>query len=166
MAELLKLSLEGIDEAIGNYSERAARMQDMSPVFEAGDKYFRAEMNEQFKSQGAFLQAGTKWTPLSPEYAKRKLAKYGPPPTPFGILYATGALEQSLSQEGGDHIKEITPQSGTYGSSILYGKYHQKGGPKLPQRRIIIITKRFQAFMMDAMWTWILRGKKPGEGEK
>jgi len=158
--ELLKLELDGLQKFDTLTSEMVARAQDLSPAFEAGDEAFRAEMNEQFETQGAYLQGGDTWAPLSPEYAKRKPK----PPAPFGILYRSGDLWKSLSEEGGDHVKIVQPDSGTYGSSIPYGKYHQTGGDKLPQRKIIIVRTRLKAFMARAALGWILRGKTPGGG--
>lgn len=165
MAELLTLSFEGLDKVTDAYRERAERMQDLSPVFEAGDKYFRAEMDEQFRTQGAFLQGGQQWRPLNPDYAKRKHAKYGVPPAPFGILWREGRLHRGLTQEGGEHVKQITATSAVYGTTVPYGKYHQKGGPKLPQRKIIIVRDRFRAFMQRTLWAYVLRGRTGTEDQ-
>ena len=137
-----------------------ARIGDLSPVFEAGDGWFRAEMDEQFKTQGAFLQGGKEWAPLSPEYAKRKPQ----PPSPFGILYRSGDLYRSLANEGGDHIKVIGKQEGVYGSSVAHGRYHQDGTEKMPQRKIIILLNKMRQRFIRGTFTHIMSGKSPEAG--
>lgn len=158
-AELFTLELDGLPKIKELTADMQSRTEDLSPVFEVGDEAFRTEMDEQFKTEGRYL-AGGQWAPLSPEYAKRKPA----PPAPFGILYRSGDLWRSLTAEGGDHIKIVERDAGTYGSSVKYGKYHQKGGGRLPQRKIIVVRKRLQAFMARATLNYILRGKTPGSG--
>lgn len=155
--ELLKLDLEGIDAMIGSQDDMRRRLEDETPVFEWADLPFRLEMAEQFATQGAYLENGQLWTPLSPEYAARKPA----PPEPYGILYRSGALFESLSQDGGDHVRTATATQGTYGTTVDYGQYHQTGTEKMPQRRIIRIRDKFRELVMYAVQKWILTGEPP-----
>lgn len=158
MAELLKVDVSGLQQ----WSERVAgmqrRLEDLSPVFDAGDEWVRAEIGRQFETQGTYLQNGVEWAPLSPEYAKRKPE----PPAPFGILYLTGRLYESFAQENNDHVKVITKDSGTYGSSVSYGKHPQKGTPKMPQRKIAIARNRLYQLFAKAIAAYSLKGIKPG----
>ncbi len=161
MAEVLHMDLSGLPFWTTLTHDMLTRLQDLSPVFEAGDSWFRAEMDEQFQTQGAYLQGGTEWAPLSPEYAKRK----PPPPAPFGILYRSGDLYRSLSVEGGDHIKVIAPQEAAYGSSVPYGKYHQDGTEKMPQRKIIILLNKMRQRFARGALAYIMSGRSPGASE-
>lgn len=159
--ELISLDLKGLprwSELTESMHERAS---DLSAVFEAGDEAFRVEMNQQFRTEGEYF-LGKKWAPLSPAYAARKPT----PPPPFGILYRSGELWKSLTDESHeDHVKVITPTSGTYGTAIPYAKYHQQGTPKMPQRKVIEIRKRLKAWFMRATIGHILSGKLPGSDD-
>lgn len=167
--ELLKLDLGGFDQVTASQAERLARLKDLSPVFEWADLPFRLEVAEQFKTQGAYFENGSQWAPLSPEYARRKPT----PPAPFGILYRSGELFRSLSEEGGEHVSVATADSGLYGSTVEYGKYHQTGATwtnkagveiRLPQRRILDQTFRWQRFrqqIVRAVIGYVLRGTAP-----
>lgn len=162
MAEVLHMDLQGLPFWTTLSHDMLTRSQDLSPVFEAGDSWFRAEMAKQFETQGAYLQGGTEWAPLSVEYAKRK----PPPPAPFGILYRSGDLYRSLANEGGKHIKLIAPQEAAYGSSVEYGRYHQSGTEKMPQRKIIIVLNRLRQAFRQASLTYIMTGRSPGASEE
>lgn len=162
MAELLKLSLDGIAQWQGRTTAMLARLQDQSPVFEVGDQAFRLEMAKQFETEGGYLQGGVQWAPLNPSYAARKPT----PPSPFGILYRTGALFESLARDDRNHVKIIAPDHAVYGSTVPYGKYHQEGGVagRPPRRRIIIVTDRLRRFMQRALLNYVVRGRTPGSG--
>lgn len=158
MAELLKLEISGLTEWAGQTQAMQERLDDMTPVFEAGDEWFRAEMGRQFETQGAYLQNGEMWAPLSPEYAKRK----PDPPSPFGILYLTGDLYRSLSNaDDPQHVMQVGKHEGTYGSTVPYGKYHQTGTSKMPQRKIIIARGALYELFMRAIEGWVIRGRDP-----
>ena len=159
--ELLTLSLDGLPQWEQLTQDMISRTEDLSEVWETGDEAFRLEMSAQFESQGGYLQDGTQWVPLSFAYAKRK----PPPPAPFGILYRSGKLWQSLAKEGGDHVKIVQPESLVVGSSVPYGKYHQTGGGKLPQRKIIIVRDALKRLLMRGIIGYILTGKRPGARE-
>lgn len=156
--ELLKIDLRGLPEVMSNYHDRLERLNNMEPVFELAHDVFVAEEAQQFKTEGAYLQGGQEWAPLSPAYAKRKPA----PPAPFGILYRTGALYGGVTDESDPaHIKEIGPQRAVMGTSVSYGKYHQTGTPKMPQRKVISVRDRVKRLIFRAGRLHILRGLMP-----
>jgi phage gpG-like protein len=162
MAEVLHMDLQNITRWTELTQKMQDRMQDLSPIFEAADSWFRGDMKDQFESQGAFLQGGVEWTPLSPEYAKRKPE----PPAPFGILYRSGDLYRSLALEGGDHIKQVGTHEGIYGSSVPYGRYHQDGTGKMPQRKIIIVLNKLRQRLARTTLTYLKSGRSPGASEE
>lgn len=63
---------------------------------------------------------GEQWTPW---YFRRR----GTNPD-HKTLDVTGRLKRSVTEQGGEHIEEITDQSITFGSSVPYGYKHQDGG--------------------------------------
>jgi hypothetical protein len=169
MPELMKLSVsETPIPWVQLTGDMAARAQDLTPVFEMGDQGFRLEMAEQFRTQGAYLQGGTQWEALSPEYARRK----PPPPAPFGILYRSGRGYEALTTENGEHVKVIEPQQAWYGAAVLaedgrtnYMAVHDQGRGRMPQRKIIVVRDRFRKLMVNGLLAWIVGGRRPGASE-
>lgn len=89
---------------------------------------------EQFASEGAYGSGG--WPPLSEDYRLWKERKR--PGVP--ILQFDGDLYRSLTQDSAPGaIREITPLSLTFGTSIPYAKYHQEGTPRMPARPPLIL---------------------------
>ena len=170
MGELLKLELDGVLDRAEYFDAAANRAQDLSPVFEHAHDRFLHEIAQQFLQEGRFFGDG--WEPLNPEYAAQKLKLFGPAPSTMGILYRTGRLFEALSNEGADeHVKVVTPQSGTFGAVVPYGKYHQRGTSKggkvlMPQRIIIAMRNRFKRDTFRASVAYILRGRLPEDGEQ
>lgn len=98
---------------------------------------------EQFETEGA--RGGTRWAPLSPEYAGRK-ARQG---YSGGILVRKGTLRRSLTQRGARFSRTtIRRRSLEIGTSDPVALYHQFGRPMRP---VIVITKAD-----DARWLRIV----------
>jgi phage gpG-like protein len=91
------------------------------------DRFATAEAR-QFSSEGAYGSGG--WTPLSPVYAAWKANAY----PGKRILERTGELVRSLTRRPFG-VEVLTKRAMTVGSGIDYGRYHQRGGGTLPQRR-------------------------------
>ena len=155
-SEVLHLELSGVAEQIARFEAMQARAQNLSPVWDVVHHAFAHEMADQFMSQGAYIN-GEEWAPLNPDYAKRKL-KFFNPPAPFGILYRTGRLFESLATESGEHVYEPSAQAVTMGTTVPYGKYHQTGTEHLPKRKIIGLRNRFAQLVFRATVRWIVGG--------
>ena len=111
-------------------------IDDLTPVWkEVQIEFFDIE-GEQFDSEGKKGLSG-KWKPLSPKYEEIKLQKYGSIALIGGILYATGRMRESLTRHTSDTVSEIHKQEATFGTAVPYAKYHQTGGGRLPQRKVI-----------------------------
>ena len=159
MPELLTINLTGIKEWQALTQDMIARAQDLSPVFEVMHEAWVTEMIEQFNTEGAYYD-GEKWEALNPEYAKRKLKKYGPLP----ILIRTGRLIKSFIGEGGEHVKIIRPDYAEFGSSVPYAQWHQKGTDKMPQRREIKATDQLKQVGFRSAVKYILKGDAAPSG--
>lgn len=79
------------------------------------------------------------WAPLSSAYAKRKGFRGQ------GLLRLTDRLYRSLTTRGGENIAKLRRRGFgmefTFGTSVEYAKFHQHGTSKMPQRKVIDITK-------------------------
>lgn len=70
--------------------------------------------------------------------AKSTIAsKRGKTAWPERILYLTGALYSSLTPGAAGNVMDTARDRITYGTRVRYAKYHQKGGGRLPRRRIL-----------------------------
>lgn len=124
----LRLEVEGevqIDRTLLRFEEA---LEDLRPVWEVLADRFAAGERRQFASEGAYGSGG--WAPLSPRYAAWKAKHYPGKP----ILRRTDELYNSLTRRPFG-IEVLTDKSITVGSGLDRGRYHQAGGPHLPQRR-------------------------------
>lgn len=73
-------------------------------------------------------------------YQYRKQKKYGLA-RGYPLLKATGRLEKSLTEAGGENITIIERTALLMGSSVPYGQYHQSDSPrrKIPLRKYLFI---------------------------
>lgn len=106
---------------------------------------------EDFRAMSAqrFADNGPGWAPLSPTTVQlKRAAGYSQPEK---ILYATGALYDSLTGFTEHSVYESTPEHLTVGTSLPYAKYHQqgprqiqvfgRGSATLPQRELVHLTE-------------------------
>lgn len=107
------------------------RTRDARPAWEAITERFLAGERAQFDTEGRSGSGG--WSPLSPRYAAWKAAHYPGMP----ILVRTGTLRKSLTD--GPAVRILEPQDMWIGSDVAYGKYHQRGAGRLPQRKPVDI---------------------------
>lgn len=150
----MPLTATGIDHNVRELRAMAARAADLTPVWdEVGDTVSDA-MHQQFRTAGAF--GGKKWAPLKPEYLQWKIRHGYSPET----LIKTGTLQSSLiSRPMSIEVHEGT--SATFGSSVGYFKFHQKGTRYMPMRKVLFwfqpMTRRVQrklvAYIVDGVTT-------------
>lgn len=134
-------------------------LTDMKPVWETVRDEFWIIEAEQFQSGGAAGKSG-KWKPLSKYTEAQKIAKYGSFALIAGVMYATEALFRSLTRQTSDSIVDIRADGISIGTSLSYAKHHQKGGGKLPQRKIIDFSDKQKTAMMKGIQKTLLREMK------
>lgn len=156
--ELFTLTLE-IDNLLKvkqRFDEAADRLEDLQPVWKIAHLAFLREMDQQFKTEGKYFM-GAKWAPLSPAYARRKPR----PPPPYGILYRTGLMWLSLTDERSpSHIKAMFPKHAYFGSNKSYAHYHQTGTDIMPQRKIIHMRDGYKRQVIKAAILYALKGEE------
>lgn len=154
MAESISLEVEGLIQQKDRFGKMRERAHDLTPVWEQAHDAFMIEMDEQFRTEGAYFLGGG-WAPLSPEYAKRKPK----PPAPFGILYRSGDLYRSLATEGAGHVKRLTPTDAVMGTVDEKAKWHQVGDARLPQRKILQMRQEFKKFVVRTTMKFLVTGE-------
>lgn len=132
---MVELSIEGIDQILTSVQERLKRLRNLRPVWRSILAYLQQATIEQFATAGG--RSRDKWEPLSPAYAIRKAQVWPGKP----ILRASDRLFQSLTGRNQDSIVEIDARSLIWGTSTPYARYHQRGTARMPQRKIIVVTK-------------------------
>jgi hypothetical protein len=87
-------------------------------------------MGQEFYGQEKKLFDLAPWKPLSPDYAKRKRAKYGDKP----ILRATDTLFRSLTAQGTEgNVHRVGNDQAEFGSSVSHGIFHAESRPPLAE---------------------------------
>lgn len=151
----ITLEIDGRAEFDRVFKRFDANLTDLRPVWETvRDEFWEIEQ-DQFQSGGAAGASG-KWQPLSSAYEKQKVAKYGTFALLAGTLIATEALYKSLTRETGDSIVDIQKDGIAIGTRLSYAKYHQRGGGRLPQRKIIDFSEKQKTGMMKKIQKKIL----------
>jgi len=148
MAGFLSIEARGVDNVVETLTIAIKAAIDFSDVWTRDVIPFLQNMEEQqFTSEGAAGEPPS-WAPLSARYAAKKFRAVGSQP----LLVRYGALKQSLVGRTADSIREVKPQSLTYGSSLLltgrYGHYLAAGwvapGGRVVEPRKVIAPSQTQ----------------------
>lgn len=144
--------VEGEEQIDRTLLRWADNLEDATPLWDQLADRFAMVETRQFSSEGAYGSGG--WTPLSPVYAAWKARNY----PGKRILQRTGALVESLTRRPFG-IEVLTRKSMTIGSGIDYGKYHQRGGGSLPQRRPVELPESERRTWIRYIQRFIQTGK-------
>lgn len=134
----LRFELEGFEPVMVGLTGAVTKARDFRPFWRTlVAPWFFGLVQEQFASEGAAVGG---WAQLSPRYAAWKAKRY-PGKT---ILRRTDRLMTSLTWTGAslatsEGIAIMTPDSATFGTSVFYGRFHQRGTRKMRQRRILYL---------------------------
>lgn len=153
----ISISVDGIPEFDRIFRRMDLSLSDLTPVWEETRDAFWEIEKEQFASEGAAGGAG-RFERLSPKYEKVKARRYPGKP----ILEATGRMRAAYTSKTSDSVVQISRDSLTVGGRGKVGRiaaYHQRGGGRLPQRKVISfsesqkrrMTKRLQKRMLKEM---------------
>ena len=126
---MLQITVSGMSQVTRNLGSIAKGFKNFRPIFEKIGDDFRKTQSAVFRSEGGF-EGRSGWVPLSPQYRLQKAKLYGGKP----ILQATGALRNSFTRKGGNHICQISNDRIILGSRDPKGGYHQNGTSKMPAR--------------------------------
>lgn len=107
---------------------------DARPAWDEIADRFASIEEQQFSSEGRAGSGG--WAPLSSAYAQWKARHYPGKP----ILERSGSLRDSLTRRPFP-IEKIDRLDMTIGSDSEYGRYHQAGTERMPQRKPVDLTE-------------------------
>lgn len=142
------------------------RAKNLGPLFmlirgEPGNsnpKTIIGQINKTFISQTGPMNE-SKWSSLSPNYAKWKAKKY----PGKSMLIAKGTLFKSLTQPGSDgNVQILEPRKFNYGTFVPYASVHQSGYKTIPQRQFLGVTREQRKVWKILMSKYIqdIKGEK------
>lgn len=130
----VRFEVAGVLQLSRILSRFADGVEDLEPAFEQiADDFLEIEQR-QFESEGSSGSGG--WQELAPSTRAQKARRY----PGRRILVASGRMEKSLTERGGEHIRELSPLELRLGSSVTsdsgfpYPLAHQRGWGNLPTR--------------------------------
>lgn len=121
MVEIV-LRVNGIDKTQANLSRLAGQMRDTTTANRAVATQFASWVGRNYQGEGSLVGG---WAPVSASTARRK-AKAGKEK----ILIWSGHLRASI-------LPFSDSQRAGIGTEVIYGKYHDEGTSRMPQRRFI-----------------------------
>src|SRR5215204_252396 len=143
----ITLSVDGKPEFDRVFRRINANFSDLTPVWEEVRDVFWEIETDQFQSKGSAGASG-KWKELSPKTEAAKVNKYGTFALLAGTLIATEAMYKSLTRQTSDSIVDIQRDGIAIGTRLPYAKFHQRGGGRLPQRKVIDFSEKQKTSMM------------------
>lgn len=163
MAVSVRMTMSGhqqVLQAIAGLEERLARPE---PVLEVIADLLEAHVAAQFAGEGS--RGASPWAPLAPSTVQARTRRWGyyrQAPS-FGaagarpILTWTGRLRRSFSRTGAGHVRQVSASGLTWGSSVPYGRFHQRGGRRLPRRPPVDFRDPFQKreFVFQPFRLWL-----------
>lgn len=118
----MRVEARGIEGAIAELDELAARAADLSPVLEVAASDTRTLIDDSFRKSRA--PDGTSWEELTQKTIKRRRQGRNKGARKATILVDTGRLKNSIQST---HTKTAL----SFGTNVQYAAYHQFGGGRM-----------------------------------
>jgi len=131
----ITVKANAIDRLLNFLRGRSRRAQNLRPAWDVIREDFYTHENSLFAAEGQVGAFGP-WTPLNPEYARRKQREG----FSSAILVRTGRLVASLTNfHSGDSIYRPSAQAVEIGTAVPYAAFHDEGTRNMPAREPIRI---------------------------
>lgn len=118
----MRVEARGIEGAIAELDELAARAADLSPVLEVAASDTRTLIDDSFRRSRA--PDGDAWAPLTQATLRRRRQGPNTRARKATILIDTGRLKNSIQST---HTKTAL----SFGTNVQYAAYHQFGGGRM-----------------------------------
>jgi hypothetical protein len=141
---------------VGRY---ANSISDWTGLLKTFSPLFQRHMAEEFETEGA--ATGTKWAPVSPEYARRKKASHHG--SKIGVY--SGALRSSMAG-GGGYLMKVNRSEASYGmtassAALPYGRHFAD------RRPVLRMSQRQLSEYLDLTKQWVVaEARKAGIGNE
>jgi Phage virion morphogenesis family len=122
---------------------------DMSPVLGSIADDWMDWNQEQFTTEGGRASGG--WAALAPSTVKRRGSAHP-------ILQVSGALMEELTKRSNVLVTDSFAHLSIPDDVEEYGRYHQSGTSRMPQRRPIEFTDMDRRQMVRKLQLFVLRG--------
>ena len=130
----ISISVDGLNEFVRNLRIKSEGIREgLEEVHGTIVDVVKDRTDELFEKEGSDVQNGPPWKPLSASTElsrKKRTGYYRNEPDNPGVLRWTGRLQNSA-------VKTKSKKQGTLEYTAPYAKYHQRGGGRLPRRKII-----------------------------
>ena len=153
MAEGFTLTFEivGEEQIKRSFSRFAENVNNATEPFKEIAADFKKIEQNQFESEGSY--GGGSWAELSKNYSEWKAKNF----PGAKILVLSGLMRESLIGENPYYVENIQPLYMEVGTRVPYAIYHQQGGSKLPQRKIINLTEDDKTRWVKIFQAWLVR---------
>lgn len=145
------IKVSGTDAVYKRMAGMEKRSQDFSSALKWAQRELEEAHKENFATGGALVGG---WRSLDNEYARWKLAHYGPLPT----LIREGDLYREATNFRGAP-NDIRKKSATFGLDLPYAKFHQAGTSKMAQRKVIFVPPLFAKRLGQLVLNYVVYGK-------
>jgi len=147
----LTFEIAGEEQIKRSFSRFADNVSNATEPFKEISEDFKKIEQKQFDSEGSY--GGQGWAKLSTNYAEWKAKNY----PGAKILVQSGLMKGSLMGENPYYLENIQPLYMEVGTRIPWAIYHQTGGGKLPQRKIINLTEADKTRWVKIFQAWLVR---------
>lgn len=147
----MDIRVTGVKKTVSRLMAMQARAQLFTPVLLKAKKQIQLANASNFATNG--LPVGG-WSPLSPQYAAWKMARFPGAPT----MVQTGKLFASLTGAN-TSFETMTNTSISIGTTVEYAKFHQYGTTKMPKRKIVFEPPLFAKKLGADAINWISNGE-------
>lgn len=140
----MNISIEviGEEKLLRELKGVAADVSDLRPSWRPVSDEVYSIVRAQFNTEGA--RGSGRWQKRAQSTLDRITSINRRGFSVIGLpLRATNAMHNALTSRGGAHgIYIEEPQELTMGTDLPYANIHQRGGPKIPQRKIFDLTEK------------------------
>lgn len=151
MPDFISIQVSGEERLQRALTGMTGDVSDLRPSWRPVSDEVYSIVRNQFATEGG--RAGSRWPKRSEKYLDRLTAMNRRGFTTIAEpLRRTGALYNAVSTRGAPHgVYDAQADSLTLGTDLPYANIHQRGGPKMPQRKVYDLTEQDVSRLMSIL---------------